>query len=161
MSRKSEEQTEFLDQPISADPEFLESEINDENRVPFGAMTQRLAYASREGYHRHWFNDSPGRLIRALQAGFKHVRDEHTGSNVSRPVGVAIGGGALMGYLMEIPEPWWRKDMALLHKRVDEVDDSIRRGNIEGNVGQDGRYIPAQRPIKITDTLAKQRPPQE
>ena len=30
-------------------------------RKPFGTFDQKLAYPSREGFHRHWFNDEPGR----------------------------------------------------------------------------------------------------
>lgn len=152
MARQAREET-----PVAVDTQggntadaelFDAAEINEDNRVPFGSFTQRLAYPERPGYHRHWFNDSPGRIMRALMAGYKHVQD-HDGKNVERPVGTAIGGGALRGFLMEIPDDWWVKDMALTQKNVDRIDRDIRRGEVEGKVGKDGRYIPRQRPIKI------------
>lgn len=145
----------------TADAELFDaSEINEENRIPFGSFTQRLEYPQRPGYHRHWFNDSPGRIMRALQAGYKHVADQD-GRNVCRPVGTAIGGGALLGFLMEIPASWWDKDMALIQKNVDRIDRDIRRGDVEGKVGQDGRYIPQSRPIKVETADHKYKPEQQ
>ena len=126
------------------------AEYNEDSRVPFGSNEERLGYEKREGYHRHWFNDSPGRLQRALKAGYKHVLDKETGKNVSVPVGVAPNGGVLMGFLMEIPLEWWKKDLALGQERVDKTDADIRRGNIQGKVGEDGRYVPENRPIRMT-----------
>ena len=126
------------------------AEYNDDIRVPFGSNEERLGYEKREGYHRHWFNDSPGRLTRALRAGYKHVLNKETNERVSTPVGVAPNGGVLTGYLMEIPEAWWKRDLALGQERVDKTDADIRRGNIEGKVGEDGRYVPSNRPIRIS-----------
>ena len=164
--RQAEVQTELGIDPVdvggnTADSELFDaSEVNEDNRIPFGSFVQRLAYPERPGYHRHWFNDSPGRIMRALQAGYKHVTDPD-GKNVSRPVGTAIGGGALIGFLMELPGRWWDKDMALLQKEVDRIDGAIRRGNIEGQVGRDGRYIPPQRPIKIEAADHRYKPEPE
>lgn len=125
------------------------SEINEDTRLPFGSAVQRLDYPPRVGFHRYWFNDSPGRLQRALAAGYKHVLDAD-GKIVHRPVGTnGPQGGVLTGYLMEIPESWWKKDLALAQKKVDQMDADIRRGNVEGEVGKDGRYVPQSRPIKI------------
>lgn len=112
-------------------------------RRPFGSHQQKLFYPPRAGYHRHWFNDSPGRIINAQEAGYEHVKDD-TGKNVVRPVGVNDSGGALMAYLMEIPEEWYKEDMAANQKANDEIDNAIKRGNVAGTVGEDGRYIPAR-----------------
>lgn len=111
-------------------------------RKPFGAQTQKLTYPPRPGFHRHWFNDVPGRIARALEAGYKHVQDRE-GKNVARIVGVAQTGGGQNAYLMEIPEQWWRQDQALKDKARDELDAKIRRGIIAGSApGQDGAYLP-------------------
>jgi hypothetical protein len=44
-------------------------------RKPFGSMSLKLDYPQRDGFHRHWFNDIPGRIGRAQEAGYEHVKD--------------------------------------------------------------------------------------
>lgn len=112
-----------------------------EARRPFGSTTQKLAYPARPHYHRHWFNDTPGRVEEALQAGYTNVEDKE-GKRVVRVVGVSPSGGPLNAYLMEIPEEWYQEDMVAQQKRVDEMDSAIRRGAVAGTPGVEGRYIP-------------------
>lgn len=140
---------EVTQDQVTSDAEVVDdSEVNEDTRLPFGSAVARLDYPPRAGYKRHWFNDSPGRLARALAAGYKQVLDED-GKVVHRPVGTSSGGGVLMGYLMEIPLAWWQRDMATQQAKVDQLDADIRRGNVAGEVGKDGRYVPESRPIKI------------
>lgn len=147
-----------IDSPAEAVPESAQIEATEqrqapdapvtrETRKPFGSQAQKLAYAQRPGYHRRWFNDVPGRIVDAQEAGFALVVGEDK-KNVSRPVGVNEAGGALIAYLMEIPQDWYDEDMAREQAKVDEVDRAIRRGGIEGEPGKDGRYVP-QTGIKI------------
>ena len=111
-------------------------------RKPFGSHVQKLKYPDRPGFHRHWFNDTPGRIPRALDAGYKHVRDLD-GKNVARIVGVAQTGGGQNAFLMEIPDEWWKHDQAVKDKARDEIDAKIRRGVVAGQTpGQDGAYLP-------------------
>lgn len=112
-------------------------------RKPFGSLGQKLAYAARPGYHRHWFNDTRIRLTEALEAGYTYVVDDN-GRNVQRVVGVNEGGTPLMGFLMETPQEWYNEDMIVQQREVDKVDEAIHRGSVEGQVGQDGRYIPSR-----------------
>lgn len=123
-------------------PRPVEQQAARPARKPFGALLQRLAYPDRPNYHRHWFNDVAGRISRAQEAGYEHVKD-HDGKNVSKVVGTAEGGAPLHAYLMEIPEEWYREDIAAQQKEVDEKESSIRRGNFERKEG-DGRYVPTQ-----------------
>lgn len=116
-------------------------------RKPFGALEQKLFYPAREGFHRHWFNDHPGRIARAQEAGYEHVKD-NDGKVVTRIVGTAEGGGPLSAYLMEIPEEWWQADMAEQQKQVNEKEETMRRGALEQQAG-DNRYVP-QQGIKIS-----------
>ena len=44
------------------------------NRKPFGSMQLKLAHEIRPGFHGHWFNDTPGRIGRAQEAGYEHVK---------------------------------------------------------------------------------------
>lgn len=117
------------------------------DRKPFGTLEAKLNYPERAGYHRHWFNDIPGRVQRSQEAGYEHVKD-NSGKNVSRIVGTAEGGGPLHGYLMEIPEEWFNADMAAQQKEVDAKENAMRRGELESQEG-DGRYVPKQG-IKIS-----------
>lgn len=129
---------------IPKNPERLSRRTVDKaSRQPFGSLSQKLAYEDRPGYHRHWFNDVPGRLEDAEKAGYKFVEDKE-GRKVSRPVGPSETGTALIAYLMEIPEEWYNEDMAAQQVQVNKFDAAMRRGNVEGTVGQDGRYIPRQ-----------------
>lgn len=111
-------------------------------RKPFGSHVQKLAYPEREGFHRHWFNDIPGRIARALEAGYAHVQSRD-GKNVARVVGVAEAGGGLTAFLMEIPLEWYRADQKIKDDRRDEIDAKLRRGVVAGTApGQDGAYLP-------------------
>lgn len=112
-------------------------------RKPFGSRSQKLAYEAREGFHRHWFNDVPGRIMDAHDAGYEHVKDKE-GKNVSRPVGVNDAGNVMMAFLMETPEEFYKEDMAAQQSRADETDRAVRRGELEGAPGKDGRYVPSQ-----------------
>jgi hypothetical protein len=113
------------------------------SRVPFGTPQMKLSSDPRPGFHRRYFNDVPGRIERALNAGYSHVKDSN-GNNVTTTVGVAKEGGGLMAYLMEIPKELFDGDQAAKMQAIDEFDESIRRGvDASGRApGQDGRYVP-------------------
>jgi len=115
-------------------------------RKPFGGREQKLTWPSREGFHRHWFNDEPGRLIRAQEAGYEHVKDD-AGQNGCTVVGIGRGGGALTAYLMEIPLQWYQEDMAAQDSEVMEQLGQIQRGEFERPTGRDGslRYAGSTR----------------
>ena len=123
--------------------------VTREKRRPFGSQVQKLAYDARVGYHRHWFNDNPGRIKQALEAGYTHVEDKE-GKKVARVVGVNPAGGALMGYLMETPQEWYEEDMARQAALDTEREQAIKNGTVAGAPGKDGVYIPESRGIKIT-----------
>lgn len=114
------------------------------NRKPFGSMQLKLSHEIRKGFHGHWFNDIPGRVSRALEAGYEHVKD-NDGKNISRIVGTAEGGGALTAFLMEIPEEWYQEDMAKEQGHINEKEDLMRRAALNtpenGYVGQQGITI--------------------
>jgi hypothetical protein len=112
-------------------------------RIPFGTPQLKLGYEKRPGFHRHIFNDVPGRIQRAQNAGYAHVKDRE-GNNVKTTVGVAKEGGGLTGYLMEIPDELYDADQAAKMQAINAFDESLRRGVDSGGhaPGQDGRYIP-------------------
>jgi hypothetical protein len=115
--------------------------VTRETRKPFGSMSQKLYWPKREGFYRHWFNDLPGRIEQALQAGYTHVTDPSTKQPVSRVVGKNDRGEGFRGYLMEIPEDWWREDMATNDRVTAARIDPIRRGKPDEMKGQQG-YTP-------------------
>jgi hypothetical protein len=102
--------------------------ITRDNRRGFGNQSQKLAYPPRIGYHRHHFNDTPGRIVGALKAGWTHVNDPETGKPIENVVGVAATGGGLKAFLMEIPEEWWKDDMAEIEKINAAKEETIKRG---------------------------------
>ena len=111
-------------------------------RRPFSSIDAKLAYADREGYHRHWFNDTGSRIQRALEAGYEHVKDKE-GKNVTRIVGVAEGGGALHAFLMEIPLEWYKEDMAREQQMIADREAAIKNGSTQGAEVEKG-YVPSQ-----------------
>lgn len=115
-------------------------------RKPFGSAEQKLQYPEREGYHRHWFNDEPGRLLRAQEAGYEQVHDER-GQPVSTIVGISRGGGPLTAYLCEIPQTWYDEDMAAQEQAVLELKRQIEQGEFARPRGADGqaRYAGSDR----------------
>jgi hypothetical protein len=112
------------------------------SRRPFSSVELKLAYESRVGFHRHWFNDTNNRINRALEAGYTHVQGKDE-KNVSRVVGVAEGGGPLHAFLMEIPEEWYQEDIAREQKLIDEKESAIKRGTPQGGEVEKG-YVPSQ-----------------
>lgn len=95
------------------------------NRKPFGSLQQKLARPRREGFRQHWFNDVAGRISRAQEAGYEHVKDRD-GKIVCETVGVAEAGGPLKAYLMEIPQEWYQEDMAAQQAENDERMAAIK-----------------------------------
>lgn len=116
-----------------------ELETRRRDRQPFGGMAQKLFWPKRPGYHRHWFNDEPGRVDRAKSAGYEHVLDD-TKKPVSRVVGKFPNGSGKMAYLMEIPQSWFNEDMMLNQQIVDRTCEDIYRGTVGRNIS-DGGYI--------------------
>jgi hypothetical protein len=108
------------------------------NRKPFGNKDQKLAYPDRPGYHRHWFNDVPGRLIQADEAGYSQVKAPD-GKPVSMVVGIGRGGQPLTAYLHEIPQEDYDEDMAAQDSEVHERLGQIERGQLNRPGGRDGQ----------------------
>lgn len=116
-------------------------------RQPFGEARLKLQAPARPGFRRYWFNDTPGRVQGALEAGYSFVK--LNGRNTRNVVGRAREGGALVAYLMEVPQEWFDKDMAAQQARVDETDAAIKGGRLGATKGEmtkdgDNRYVPKE-----------------
>ena len=111
-------------------------------RRPFGSSQEKLSAPKRPGYHRHWFNDYPGRVDRAKEAGYAHVNENNDKRRpMKRVVGTSQFGGPLTAYLMEIPYKWFEQDLAREQAKVDEIDAAIKQGKVSTKEG-DERYVP-------------------
>lgn len=100
------------------------------SRKPFAGFKQKLAYPERPGYFRYWFNDEPGRILQARDAGYEHVKNPATGEHEKRVVGTRKEGGALLAYLMEIPTEIWEEDQALNRRPTNETEAAIKRSRV-------------------------------
>jgi hypothetical protein len=102
--------------------------LSRETRRGFGNQGQKLAYPERQGYHRHWFNDTPGRVAAAQESGYTQVMDPASGQPVTRVVGTRPDGGPLPAYLLEIPQEWFDDDMEELEKINRSKEEAIKGG---------------------------------
>lgn len=110
-------------------------------RRPFGLQESRLGHwPANPGFAPpRYFNDTPGRIQRALAAGYRHYRDPHTGQNVQLIVGRAEGGGGMQAFLMEIPMEFYKADFEAKQANLDVIDRTIKAGRHNQEAG-DKRY---------------------
>jgi hypothetical protein len=125
-------------------------------RIPVDTPHNPLEYPERPGYHRHVFNDKPGRLERALRGGYQFVtkdqipdfdvspllsQKEEVDSRVSWAVGQEDDGRAIRGYLMEIPEELYQADQrAREGKTIDVLKETLRQDQSDKSPGRDELY---------------------
>lgn len=148
--------------PDFGTPEYAQAiEELRKRRSVFGATAQKLALPERRGYHRHWFNDVPGRIDEAFGNGWAPVvgRDSKP---VSRVVGSGRDNKALVAFAMELPLPIWEEDQAARNREAQGRIDSIKgAGAFRAPTGQakpsdTGKfYSPAEDPIKMGESLVR------
>ena len=128
-------------------------------RVPLGRMRRKMSIPDGlipKNKVARWINDKSGRLQAAQEGGYTFVDDplakvgegsedgrDSLDTKISRVVGTKEDGSPLKAYLMVINKSLYDADQAEKNRHLDEIDASIRRGNVEGEVGKDGRYIPS------------------
>lgn len=128
---------------IGDDPVFRRHRVElVQERQPFGNAEQQLAYPKRPGFRRYWFNDRPGRVRRALRAGYAHVIDEDTQQQVSR-ITDKVDGRGQSSYLMELPEVLYNRDMGRQAAILERKLHDIRVGLAEPE-NAEGRYVGKQ-----------------
>jgi hypothetical protein len=123
-------------------------------RGSIGVPRLRLAVKFEiPGYHLCWQNDDGG-VENAIDSGYEFVTRGETeteqgvepsnidmGDKIKQKVGTLEGGGALYAYLMKIKQEWHEEDMAELEANNRAIQDAIAGGNINGAIGQDGKYV--------------------
>ena len=111
-------------------------------RKPFGAREPRGMWPKIPGFQIRWINNSPGRVERAMAAGYAHVTTRD-GRPYTLTVGQAEYGGGLAGYLMKIPDEFYNEDYAAKQQLLSEGDAQIMRGRFKDAGNKDQRsYIP-------------------
>ena len=105
-------------------------------RVPFGMKDSKWNTPSDDGYHYRVFNDNwrkePGRVQRAMAAGYEVVDNEHQHSNV----GTNDDGSEIKAVLMRIPDKFYKEDRAAKDKKLDKIDAQINRGSFDNKLSQ-------------------------
>lgn len=125
-----------------------EATFDESKWVPMGSKSTRLSVPNKPGWHRHWFRTEPGRIERAMQAGYKFVdpaeismipqqlggAPEQGGStDMGSRVSVAAGGygdngQALRLYLMECPMRLYERAKAMLQQDTDATVNALAAG---------------------------------
>lgn len=131
------EVAETLAADAVSDPNDLAAEIARIRsiRKPIGAYSQKLALPLRNGYHRHWFNDTAGRVQEAEANGWSFISDKD-GKNISRCVGTGRDKGAMYAFAMELPEVFWLEDMAAKNQAATDKVDALKSSPFQSKAGQ-------------------------
>ena len=110
-------------------------------RVPFGVPVQRFSSPDEDGFKYRVFNDNwkkePGRIQRAMSAGYETVEHERSGDTV----GTNEDGSEMKGVLMRIPKELYDQDQVEKQKENDKIDELIGRGGFEPGKNTHG-YAP-------------------
>jgi len=116
-------------------------------RIPLGTR-DRLKYPQREGYVRRVFNDNEDRIQRALDAGYEFVTGDLPGGDPRAGDPTQVGakvmkevGGGMKGYLMEIPEAYYRDDQKAKQDKIDALESEMKREKTDGVSGISGKVM--------------------
>ena len=152
--RKEQSNPETLVRSTSdRETETVRSQAQRPRRNSIGVPRLTLAVLNEiPGYHLCWMNDD-GNVQNALDSGYEFVTRGETelangvtpqntdvSDKIKQKVGTTQQGDVLYAYLMKIKNEWHEEDMFEIEKQNKAVEDSIASGNINGAVGQDGRY---------------------
>ena len=160
--RKGDKQMESrprvdLNQTTSVTGDGNPTKPSQRKRVPVDIPHNPLEYPERDGYHRHIFNDKPGRLERALRGGYQFVTKdmipgfmepekllshrEEVDNRVSWVVGQEDIGAAIRGYLMELPEADYQADQNIREgKTLTVLKETLRQDQSAESPGRDEIY---------------------
>lgn len=165
--------------PANADNK---ASVAERKRIPMSVPVSKLSVPEIPGYHLHWFRGEPGRIERALRAGYEFVDEGEVsinntglgadtlkngntdlGSRVSQAAGGELSGDnqPLRLYLMKIQEELWQEDQAAILGEGSQLDN-IRKSLAGGLIGSDGqsqedkanRYVDKAR-TKLPDFLTR------
>lgn len=153
--RKVVEPVEAVEAEVSTSP--AEKPVRTRrNRGAFNGTRGKLQVGHLiQGYHLYFFNDEPGRIQAALDAGWEFVSPEEVGfastnvTNRNTDLGnsrVSVVGGrndqgqAVAQVLMKIKQEWWEEDQNDIQRRNDQTDAAIRKGKGGSDIDTTGFY---------------------
>jgi len=122
------------------------------NRKPMTGLEARLHFDAPEGFKAYWFNDSPGRIQRAIEAGWRFAvkdsngvireEDEREGAVFVEHADTNTRGESVRAYAMLMPTDLYKQDFDAKQKRLDVQMEAIKDGsNSKMNRG-DNSYLP-------------------
>lgn len=102
-------------------------------RADVGGQHLKLKAPEREGFHRRWVNDNPGRIAMFQELAYDHViepgiKSDSPDSRVRRLVGTQAGGAPQYAYLMETPLEEYQAGVEEKEEARKPFEDAIRRG---------------------------------
>lgn len=114
-------------------PDTTEAPKKRRRRASVGGFHLKLHAPERSGYHRRWFNDTPGRIANAEELAYDHVCDtsiksDGTDTRVRRLVGTQANGQPLYAYLMETPIEEYQAGAEEKEETHRQIDKAIREG---------------------------------
>ncbi len=125
--------------------------VGRKRRKPLGVPVQRLQADVPSGMTGRWMNDIPGRIQRAMEAGYEFISSDGEvvqtrDGGRSEIVGTGRDGGAMKAFLMASPSAFYKEDQAAKMSEVDKIDDAIRGGAPQQAAAQDqgAFYTPAE-----------------
>lgn len=140
---------------MSNNPANIKEKFNlPANFQPMGSGVMKLEVPERDGYVRRWFRGEPGRVQRAIQAGYTFVdrndvslnnfdlggdAKESGNTDMGSRVSVISGEGSdstgqpLRMYLMECPEEIYEYSRSFVEARNESVADALRGGDQDGS----------------------------
>lgn len=141
---------------------------------PFSGGQTKLDTVHIEGYHLRWFRGDPGRIERALKAGYTFVNKEDTdvvntdiagggdtekgtdmGSRISIVSGDEVSHDGQPGrmYLMKCPLEIYRYARSLHDAQLDATVDALK-GKMPGNVREGGETVQDSRQRYVKELKA-------
>jgi hypothetical protein len=137
------------------DTEVVRSQSQRTRRSSFGAPKLSMAVTVEvPGYHLCWMNDDGKMIDQALDSGYEFVVKHETeiengvspsnvdmNDKIKMKVGTFDNGAPIYGYLMKIKNEWFEEDQEAILLENRKIEDAIAGGNINGTVGQDGKYV--------------------
>lgn len=157
--RASQETKPDAINPANSAEQKMQASREARTRIPMSVPRAKLATPELAGYHCHWINDYPGRILQAQQAGYEFVPSEEAlvtmpdlagsplgagtdlGSRVSVVVGKQEDNSPLRAYLMKLRSEWYKEDQAVSQDRVDQIHGAIERGNQQVDGDTSNRYV--------------------
>lgn len=136
---------------------------------PMSMGAQSLAVPEKDGYHRRWFRSDPGRIQRALRAGYRFVdtsevdlnnfdlggdAKESGNTDLGTRVSIISGdeadatGQPSRLYLMECPQELYEHSRSIIEERNDSIAAAIRGDGI--GAGEDGEETARDRSKRYT-----------